>query len=369
MKKILCVFGTRPEAIKMAPVIRELKNHSRGFSVVVCVTGQHRDMLDQVLSVFDIKPEYDLNVMQPNQTLVELTSKILLGIDDIIQKESPDWVLVQGDTTTAMVAALAAFYHKVKVGHIEAGLRTGDVYNPFPEEANRKIIDSFATLYFAPTETSRQHLLKESVPAERIIVTGNTVIDALGLVAQKPYDWMSGPLAKIPRDKKLILATTHRRENLGAPLEHICEGLRQVAAEHEEVQIVIPMHLNPQVRKIMTAVLGKVENVSLIEPFDYISLVHLLKECTLVATDSGGLQEEAPAFGKPVLILRETSERPEGIEAGVAILVGTKSEDIRQAIHTLLANQEEYRKIARAVSPYGDGTASRQIVAALEITA
>ncbi|OYV63105.1 MAG: UDP-N-acetylglucosamine 2-epimerase (non-hydrolyzing), partial [Parcubacteria group bacterium 21-58-10] len=325
MKKILCVFGTRPEAIKMAPVIRELKNHPEKFLVVVCVTGQHRDMLDQVLSLFDVKPDYDLNLMQTNQTLAELTSKVLLGVDSVLRKELPDWVLVQGDTTTAMAAALAAFYNKVKVGHIEAGLRTWDAHNPFPEETNRKIIDSFGDSYFAPTEVARQNLLKESVISERIFVTGNTVIDSLRLVAQKSYDWLSGPLAQVPRNKRIILATTHRRENFGLPLEHICEGLKRVAVAHDDIQIVVPVHPNPNVRKVITSALGGVRNVSLLEPLDYASLTHLLKESTLVVTDSGGLQEEAPTFGKPVLVLRETSERPEGITAGVAKIIGTNS--------------------------------------------
>lgn len=365
MKKILCIFGTRPEAIKMAPVIQELKSHSEKFSVVVCVTGQHRGMLDQVLRLFDIKPEYDLNLMQTGQTLTELTSKILLGVDVVLQKELPDWVLVQGDTTTAMAAALAAFYHRVKVGHIEAGLRTWDTHNPFPEEANRKIIDNFSDLYFAPTQMARENLLKEAVAPERIIVTGNTVIDALHLVAQEPYDWSNGPLSQIPRDKKIILATTHRRENLGAPLEHICEGLKQVAMKHTDVHIVIPVHLNPSVRDVVTRALGDVKNISLLEPLDYPSLIQLLKESVLVATDSGGLQEEAPAFGKPVLVLRETSERPEGIEAGVAKIVGTEAENIECAINTLLTDQEVYKKMSHAVNPYGDGNASVRIVAAL----
>ncbi len=365
MKKILCIFGTRPEAIKMAPVIQELRRHPESFVVTVCVTGQHRGMLDQVLELFDIKPEHDLNLMQENQTLSGLTSRILLGVDAVLQKERPDWVLVQGDTTTAMAAALVAFYHKVKIGHIEAGLRTGDLQNPFPEEANRKIIDSFSDLYFAPTEMARQNLLKESVVSERIIVTGNTVIDALKLIAQEPYDWSTGPLTGISKGKKLILATTHRRENLGAPLEHICEGLKRVASKHAEAHIVIPMHLNPNVRKVITTMLGGIENISLLEPLDYRSLVHLLKESVLVVTDSGGLQEEAPTFGKPVLVLRETSERPEGIEAGVAMLVGTDAGDIERAIGTLLTDQESYQRMAHAINPYGDGNASARIIAAL----
>lgn len=365
MKKILCIFGTRPEAIKMAPVIRELRNNPEKFSVVVCVTGQHRDMLDQVLTLFDIKPEYDLNLMQVNQTLAELTSKILIGIDSVLQTESPDWVLVQGDTTTAMTAALVAFYRKVKIGHIEAGLRTWNIHNPFPEETNRKIIDSVSDFYFAPTEIARQNLLKEAVIPERIIITGNTVIDALQLVARKPYDWSSGPLAELPRNKRIILATTHRRENLGIPLEHICEGLKRVAARHVDVQIVIPVHLNPNVREVIMTALSGIENISLLEPLDYMSLVHLLKESILVITDSGGLQEEAPAFGKPVLVVRETSERPEGIEAGVAKLVGTETESIERAVDLLLTDTEIYDQMAHAINPYGDGNASKRIVASL----
>lgn len=365
MKKILCIFGTRPEAIKMAPVIQELRNNPKKFSVVVCVTGQHRDMLNQVLTLFDIKPEYDLNLMQVNQTLAELTSKIILGTDSVLQKESLDWVLVQGDTTTAMTAALAAFYRKVKVGHIEAGLRTWDTHNPFPEEVNRKIIDSFSDLYFAPTEVARQNLLKEMVISERIFVTGNTVIDALQLIAQRPYVWSSGPLARIPRNKRIILATIHRRENFGIPLEHICEGLKRVAVSHVDVQIVIPVHLNPNIRKVITTALSGIGNIFLLEPLDYTSLVHLLKESILVITDSGGLQEEAPAFGKPVLVVRETSERLEGIEAGVAKLIGTEAGSIEQAVNLLLTNLEVYKKMAHAMTPYGDGNASKRIVALL----
>lgn len=365
MKKILCIFGTRPEAIKMAPVVQELKKYPERFSVVVCVTGQHRGMLDQVLELFSIKPEYDLDLMKDNQTLSELTSRVLVGVDAVLGKEAPDWVLVQGDTTTAMAASLAAFYHRVKIGYVEAGLRTGDIHNPFPEEVNRKIISNFSDLYFAPTKTAADNLLKEAIPSGKIIITGNTVIDALQLVAQKPYDWASGPLASIPRDRRLILVTTHRRENFGEPLEHICEGLRRIATKYNNVQIVIPVHLNPNVRTTVTTLLGNIDTISLLEPLDYASLVQLLKESTLVATDSGGLQEEAPAFGKPVLVLRETSERPEGIEAGVAKIVGTDADNIEHAISTLLNDQDAYGSMAHAMNPYGDGNASARIVAAL----
>lgn len=365
MKKILCIFGTRPESIKMVPVIRELKSHPEKFSVVVCVTGQHRGMLDQVLELFAIKPEYDLNLMQADQTLVQLTSRILVGVDVVLKKELPDWVLVQGDTTTAMAAALVSFYNKTKIGHIEAGLRTGDTYNPFPEEMNRKLITSLSDLHFAPTETSRRNLLKESIASERIVVTGNTVIDALHLAAQISYDWSQGPLAQVPRGKKLILATMHRRENFGVPLEHICEGLKQVAITHADVQIVIPVHLNPNVRKVVMTALSAIENISLLEPLEYLSLVALLKESILVVTDSGGLQEEATAFGKPVLVLRETSERPEGIEAGVAKIVGTETENIVNVINRVLMDPVVYKEMAQAKNPYGDGHASERIAASL----
>lgn len=359
--KVLSVFGTRPEAIKMAPVVRQLELLGGRVESVVCVTGQHRQMLDQVLNLFDIKPQFDLDLMRENQTLAETTASILSGLDRVIVAVKPDWVLTQGDTTTAMVGMLAAFYRGVKAGHVEAGLRTWDKRHPFPEEINRKIADSVCDLHFAPTETARQNLLKEGIDGASIHVTGNTVIDALLDVASRRFDWSTGPLAEIPRSRRIILVTAHRRESFGDPFRRICEALRTIAARGD-VEIVYPVHLNPNVRAVAHELLSDSANVMLIEPLDYLPMVHLMKESYLVLTDSGGLQEEAPGLGKPVLVMREATERPEGITAGTVRLVGTEPTRIVNEVTKLLDETSEYELMARAVNPYGDGKASARIV-------
>jgi len=361
--KILSIFGTRPEAIKLAPVLTELNTHN--LTSIVCVTAQHREMLDQVLALFGIQPHYDLAIMQPNQTLAELTARALLKLDEVLRIEKPDWVLVQGDTTTAMVGALAAFYHQIKVGHVEAGLRSFDKYQPFPEEINRKMASNVSDLHFAPTELSKQNLLRENVLEANIVVTGNTVIDALLQVAGTSYDWESSPLAVIPLDKRLVLVTAHRRENFGAPLQNICTALRAIAERYPDVHIVYPVHLNPNVQSVVHETLGNVANITLLQPLEYLPLVQLLKQSYLVVTDSGGIQEEAPGLGKPVLVLREVTERPEGVTAGTVKLVGTNKDNIIREIEMLLNDQAEYDRMARAVNPYGDGHASARIVTKL----
>lgn len=346
----------------MAPIVRMLAQRSPQVESVVCVTAQHREMLDQVLGLFDIVPDYDLDLMRPNQSLAALTGLALERLDKVIGEVKPDWVLTQGDTTTAMVASLAAFYHRVKVGHVEAGLRTWDKYQPFPEEVNRRIADTVADLHFAPTDQSRDNLLREGIPSASIIVTGNTVIDALLDVAARPYDWNSGPLAAVPRGKRIVLVTAHRRENFGAPLRAICAALRDVASFSPDLQIVYPVHLNPNVREVVHLELGSLPNVSLLPPLDYLPLVHLMKAAELILTDSGGIQEEAPGLGKPVLVLREVTERPEGLAAGTVRLVGTGRQQIRDETWRLLNDPAAYRSMANAVNPYGDGEASRRII-------
>ncbi len=363
--KILSVFGTRPEAIKMAPVIRALQQRPDEFTSVICVTAQHRHMLDQVLALFALQPAYDLDLMQTEQTLAQLTANVLTRLDAVLAQEQPDWVLVQGDTTTAMVAALAAFYRRIKVAHVEAGLRTGDKSQPFPEEINRIFADALADLHFAPTETSRAHLLRAGFPAANIIVTGNTVIDALLDVAARPYEWQAGELAQVPRAKRLLLVTAHRRENFGLPLENICTALLTIAARFPDVQLVYPVHLNPNVQRAVHAQLRGVPNITLLPPLEYLPLVQLLKQSYLVLTDSGGLQEEAPGLGKPVLVLRNVTERPEGIAAGTVKLVGTEPARIVQETARLLTEPAAYERMAQAVNPYGDGHASARIVESL----
>ncbi|NBO66507.1 MAG: UDP-N-acetylglucosamine 2-epimerase (non-hydrolyzing) [Acidobacteria bacterium] len=360
--KILTVFGTRPEAIKMAPIVKVLAQQYPEVKSVVCVTAQHRQMLDQVLGLFDISPDYDLNLMEPDQSLAALTSHALRRLDSVIGQEKPDWVLTQGDTTTAMAASLAAFYHRVKVGHVEAGLRTWDKYQPFPEEINRRIADAVAHLHFAPTEESRQNLLREGLPPLGIVVTGNTVIDALLDVAARPYDWEAGPIAAVPRDSRIVLVTAHRRENFGAPLHRICEALKDIAGQLPAVRIVYPVHLNPNVRQVVQAELGRTPNVTLLPPLDYLDLVHLMKASKLILTDSGGIQEEAPGLGKPVLVLREVTERPEGVAAGTVRLVGTDRQLIVSETLRLLEDSASYLQMANASNPYGDGEASQRII-------
>ena len=350
----------------MAPIVKALENHADQIESVVCVTAQHRQMLDQVLQLFSIQPHFDLNVMQPNQTLAQLTANVLNGLDPILAEVKPDWVLVQGDTTTVMAAALAAFYRQINIGHVEAGLRTWNKYHPFPEEINRKIATSICDLHFCPTEVSRQNLLREGVPDASIRVTGNSVIDALNLAAHMPYDASSGPLKDVPWDKRLILVTAHRRENFGAPLEEICAALREIAQSYVgDAHLVYPVHLNPNVQSTAKRLLADLPNMTLTEPLDYLPLVYLMKRATLVITDSGGIQEEAPGLGKPVLVLRETTERPEAVTAGTVRLVGANKDEIVAWTRRLLDDATEYAKMARAVNPYGDGFASERIVKAL----
>ena len=406
MVKVLSVFGTRPEAIKLAPVIRELQKHPDRVVSKVCVTAQHRQMLDQVLRLFDITPDYDLNVMEDNQTPSQVASAVLARLEPILQAERPDWVLVQGDTTTVAAASLAAFYAGVKVGHVEAGLRTYDKWRPFPEEINRRVAGVIADpstgsghrLHFAPTERARQNLLREGVPEDRILVTGNPVIDALHWVATLPptpqvsellerlgiveetggqgdkgtegqgdkgtrRNSLPLPVSPSPR---LILVTAHRRENFGKPLEQICWALREIAQTFAgDVHVVYPVHLNPNVQEPARRILGNVPGVTLTEPLDYLPLVHLMKLCYIVLTDSGGIQEEAPGLGKPVLVLREVTERPEAVEAGTVKVVGTETRTIVREATRLLVDRAEYERMAHAVNPYGDGHAAERIVGVL----
>lgn len=370
MLKVLSIFGTRPEAVKMAPVVRALQQRPEEIESVVCVTAQHRQMLDQALALFNIQPDFDLNVMQPNQTLAQLTANVLTGLDPILTEVKPDWVLVQGDTTTVMAAALASFYRQIRVGHVEAGLRTWNKYHPFPEEVNRKIATSICDLHFCPTEVSRQNLLREGVPDSSIRVTGNTVIDALQLAVDMPYDPSAGPLSTVPWNKRLVLVTAHRRENFGAPLEQICLALRDIAEAYagdgpDGAHLVYPVHLNPNVQTTARRLLADVPNITLTAPLDYLPLVYLMKRATLVITDSGGIQEEAPGLGKPVLVLRETTERPEAVTAGTVRLVGADRAEIVSQARRLLDDPAEYAHMARAVNPYGDGLAAGRIVEAL----
>jgi UDP-N-acetylglucosamine 2-epimerase (non-hydrolysing) len=363
--KILSIFGTRPEAIKMAPVVHELAAHADRLQSIVCSTGQHRQMLDQVLALFKIKPDHDLNVMQPNQTLAGMTAALFTALDRLIADLKPDWILAQGDTTTVMVASMVAFYQRIPFGHVEAGLRTGDLSHPFPEEANRCIADRLSSLMFAPTARSRQTLLAEGRPEADVLVTGNTVVDALLKVAEMPFDFSTGPLSKLQLDKPIVLITAHRRESFGQPFWEMCTAIAELARHFHQVQFVYPVHLNPNVRKPVQEILTGLSNVQLLEPLDYLSLVQLMKKSTLILTDSGGIQEEAPSFGVPVLVMRETTERPEGIDAGVVKLVGTTGKQIVQETTRLLSNPAARTAMSRRGNPYGDGTASRRIVAAL----
>ncbi len=360
MPRILLVFGTRPEAIKMAPVARALSRYEE-LQTVTCVTAQHREMLDQVLAWFQIVPDYDLDLMQPDQNLAGLTARALQGVTEIIENVQPDLVLLQGDTTTAMTTAMAAFYLRLPVGHVEAGLRTCDIYDPFPEEVNRHLISVMATYHFAPTKTAREALLKEGHDPSKIYLTGNTVIDALLWTVDQPHNLDLG----FPLDKpgeKLILVTGHRRESFGEAFESICHALRHIAEQNPDVRLIYPVHLNPNVQEPVYRILGEAERVHLIDPLPYPDFVHLMSRSTLVLTDSGGIQEEAPALGKPVLVMRRRTERPEAIEVGVAKLVGTETDSIVMAVSELLHDQEAYDAMARAVSPFGDGHAAERIV-------
>lgn len=360
--KTLIIFGTRPEAVKMAPIVKALKNDEEHFITKICVTAQHRDMLDQVLRIFDIEPDYDLNIFQSGQTLTQITCRALTGLEDVIKEFKPDLILVQGDTTTVFTGALAAFYHQVKIGHVEAGLRSGNLYSPFPEEANRKLTGVITDFHFAPTQISRSNLLKENYDDSKIFITGNTSIDALKWVIDKNYKFEDEKLNDIDfNNKKVILLTAHRRENIGEPMENIFSAVKEVAEINKDVEIIYPMHLNPKVREIARNVFGHMKNVHLIEPLDYLPFTNLMAKCYLVVTDSGGVQEEAPSLGKPVLVVRRETERPEGIEAGTAKLVGTEKETLLMELNTLLNNDEEYKKMANAVNPYGDGNAAEHI--------
>ena len=363
--KVITVFGTRPEAIKMAPLVKELESREE-IESIVAVTAQHRDMLDQVLDIFKIKPDYDLNIMKQRQTLTDITANVLTGLYDVINKEKPDIVLVHGDTTTTFAGALAAFYNQVTVGHIEAGLRTYDRYSPFPEEMNRKMTTAIATLHFAPTVMNKNNLLKENVNEEFIFITGNTVIDALKTTVKDDFVFSDDTINSLDFNKKVIVVTAHRRENLGEPLKNICNALKRLANEFkDEVEIVYPVHLNPAVREVAFDILGNTENIHLIEPLDVCQLHNLMAKSYMILTDSGGLQEEAPSLGKPVLVLRHETERPEAIKAGTVKLAGVIEDDIYLMAKTLLTDKDAYNEMAHAVNPYGDGLASKRSVDAI----
>lgn len=362
MKKVLAVFGTRPEAIKMCPVVLELRNNRADFETRVCVTGQHREMLAQVLDAFGVTADHDLAIMQERQTLFDITEAILTKLRGVLSEEKPDLVLVHGDTTTTFAAALACFYLHIPVGHVEAGLRTYDIEAPYPEEFNRRAVSIVARFNFAPTETARGHLLAEGCSPDRIFVTGNTVIDALKTTIRDQYshpdlDWAAG--------SRLILMTAHRRENLGGPLHRMFRAVRRIAEDHPDVKVIYPIHMNPVVREIAASELKGCERIRLIEPLDVLDFHNFMNRSYLVLTDSGGIQEEAPALGKPVLVMRDTTERPEGVEAGTLKLVGTNEETIRQSCEELLEDPSAYEKMSRAVNPYGDGHASERIVSIL----
>ena len=374
MKKILLVFGTRPEAIKMAPLVKALQKDTEHFETRVCVTAQHRQMLDQVLEVFGITPEYDLNIMAPNQDLYDITAKVLLGLREVLKDFRPDTVLVHGDTTTSMAASLAAFYMQIPVGHVEAGLRTYNMLSPWPEEMNRQVTDRICTYYFAPTEQSRANLLQENIDAKKIFITGNTVIDAL-LMAVDIISTTAGVKEKMAKelqekgytvgDREYILVTGHRRENFGDGFLHICKAIKELAALHPEMDIVYPVHLNPNVQKPVYELLSGLSNVYLISPLDYLPFIYAMQHSTLLLTDSGGVQEEAPSLGKPVLVLRDTTERPEAVEAGTVKLVGTDAEAIVSNVTALLLDKEMYKRMSETHNPYGDGQACERIIAAL----
>lgn len=361
--KVLSVFGTRPEAVKMAPIVRILAK-TDGIESRVCVTAQHRQMLDQVLDLFQIKPDYDLDLMRDNQSLPELSAAIFTNLDGVFTEYQPDWVLVQGDTTTVAITALLAYYRRIKVGHVEAGLRTHDKWQPFPEEINRRVAGVTADLHFAPTEWSRDNLLKENVSNNSIVVTGNTVIDALKYVAEQDEPREIKDLLGRVNGRRIILVTAHRRENFGQSIENICHAIRQLAGR-DDIEIVYPVHLNPNIQEPVKRILQDVPRITLSRPLDYLPLVHLMKRSTLILTDSGGIQEEAPSFGIPVLVLRETTERPEGVEAGTLMLVGTETGHIVREATRLLEVKSEYAKMAKASNPYGDGHAAERIVEAL----
>ena len=360
--KVMSIFGTRPEAIKMAPLVKELEKRNE-IESIVCVTAQHRQMLDQVLETFKIKPDYDLNIMKNGQTLGDITTRAITGIEGIIKEVKPDIVLVHGDTTTTFAGALAAFYNQVAIGHVEAGLRTNDKYSPFPEEMNRQMVDCMTDMYFAPTNISKANLLKENIEEEKIYVTGNTAIDAMATTVDENYqhpelDW-------IKSNERMILLTAHRRENLGEPMRHIFKAIKRIVDEFEDVKVIYPIHLNPKVRSVANEVFKTCDRVKLIEPLEVFDFHNFQNKSYIILTDSGGIQEEAPSLGKPVLVLRDTTERPEGIEAGTLKLVGTDEDVIYEETKKLLTDKEEYEKMSKASNPYGDGHASERIVDAI----
>ncbi len=380
MKKIMLAFGTRPEAIKMAPLVKEFQKYPEEFQTIVCVTGQHREMLDQVLHIFDIRPDYDLNIMKQGQDLYDVTARVLTGMREVLKETHPDVVLVHGDTTTSTAAALAAFYQQIAVGHVEAGLRTHDIYSPWPEEMNRQITARIAAYHFAPTLLSRQNLLQENIADEKIIVTGNTVIDALYWVVRKIKENKSlareledilakagYAVSRLGQGRKLVLTNGHRRENFGDGFISMCQAIKSLTEKYPEVDFVYPMHLNPNVRQPITEIFGSssLSNIFFIEPLEYLSFVYLMEKSTIVLTDSGGIQEEAPGLGKPVLVMRNTTERPEALEAGTVKLVGTDYGKIREEVSALLDNSEYYNQMSLAVNPYGDGKACERIVRSL----
>ena len=361
MIKVMSIFGTRPEAIKMAPLVKELEKRKE-IESVVCVTAQHRQMLDQVLETFDIKPDYDLNIMKQGQTLAEVTTRALVGLESVIKEVKPDIVLVHGDTTTTFAGALAAFYNQISIGHVEAGLRTYDKYSPFPEEMNRQMVDCMTDMYFAPTNLSKDNLLKQNIDESKIYVTGNTAIDAMKTTVNKDYnnevlDWIG--------NDRMILLTAHRRENLGEPMRHIFRAIRRLCDEFDNIKVVYPIHMNPKVREVANEVFNGCDKVKLIEPLEVFDFHNFQNKSYIIMSDSGGIQEEAPSLGKPVLVLRDTTERPEGIEAGTLKLVGTNEDKIYEEEKKLLTDKNEYEKMSKASNPYGDGHASERIVDAI----
>ena len=364
--KLMTVFGTRPEAIKMCPLVLEMRKYPEYIQPIVAVTAQHREMLDQVLDLFGIVPDYDLNIMTSGQTLYDVTTRALMGLKPVMEEAKPDMVLVHGDTTTTFAGALAAFYAQIPVGHVEAGLRTGNKYSPYPEEMNRKLTGAIADMHFAPTGTSKANLLKENVQTENILVTGNTVIDALQTTVHSDYHFADEDFNKVfATGHKLILMTTHRRENLGEPMRHVYRALKSVLETHADVEAIFPVHKNPKVREIVDQELGHLSRVHLIEPMDYEPFANLMAKVDIVLTDSGGIQEEAPALGKPVLVLRDTTERPEAVEAGTVKLIGTVYEDVLRETNRLLDDEKHYRSMAEAANPYGDGKACERIIKAI----
>ena len=362
MIKVMSIFGTRPEAIKMAPLVKELERRKE-IESIVCVTAQHREMLDQVLNTFDIKPDYDLNIMKQGQSLADVTTRALVGLEEVIKDVKPDIVLVHGDTTTTFAGALAAFYNQVAIGHVEAGLRTYDKYSPYPEEMNRQMVDRLSDMYFAPTEISKDNLLKENIDESKIYITGNTAIDAMSTTVDENYthpelDWINA-------GERMILLTAHRRENLGEPMRHIFRAIKRVVDEFSDVKVIYPIHMNPKVREVANEVFGNADRVKLIEPLEVFDFHNFQNKSYIILTDSGGIQEEAPSLGKPVLVLRDTTERPEGIKAGTLKLVGTDEDVIYEETKKLLLDKKEYEKMSKASNPYGDGHASERIVDAI----